>query len=127
MDPLQRWERRLRQVLERIDNHLEDTYGELYPLRPNRPGRGETANVKYDGLFTVAAKFSLGIGRPEGPGYALEVRMSTFAEIPAEVNRLIHQDVGRILAEQLPEVFPGLDLRVTWTGEVYRIHGDLSL
>lgn len=126
-DSIRQWEHALRRLLDTTDAVLEDEYGKAFPLRPNRPARGKTANPKYDGLFSVEAKFSLGIGRKEGPGYTLDIRMSTFAEVPEPVREEILARVGEVLRAELPKEFPEKNVLLTWTGQVYRIHGDLSL
>ena len=59
---LRTWEKQLKEIFSNLDIHLEDKYGKLYPLQPNRPVRGTTANNAYDGLFDVGASFSLGKG-----------------------------------------------------------------
>jgi hypothetical protein len=113
-------------VLDRIDDQLEDRFGTTYSLKRTRPPRGATANKRYDGLFAVEAKFSLGLGRKEGPGYAVDVRMVTFQDVPDEVEQEIHELVGEMLREELPKAFPDHELTVTNFDDYYVIHGDLG-
>lgn len=124
---LREWERRLRKVFDRIDAYLEARYGDRYPLRPNRAEHGETANCKYDGLFEVDGKFTVGIGSEHGSGYTVEVRLATFSPVPARVREQIMDDVVDILKQELPKAFPGRELQVSKEGSMYKIHGDLSL
>ena len=121
------WEQALHQVLDRIDDHLEKKYGHMYPLRANRPSRGVTANSKYDGLFSVEAKFSLGLVSRQGPGYLVDVRMSTFSQVPEDVRQNIQDDAEDILLEELPRAFPDRKLTITRQGDNYHIQGDLGL
>jgi len=124
---LEKWERTLHHVLAEIDAWLEEEYGHDYPLRPNRPPHGATANRAYDGLFEVGAKYSLGIGSEHGKGYVVKVRMATFVDVPDEIEVRIEDEVAELLGKKLPVAFPGRDLRVSRDGHVYKIHGDFSL
>jgi hypothetical protein len=123
---LHQWERALRSVLDRIDDLLEDRFGKDYALTRNRPPRGATANKRYDGLFAVEGKFSLGLGRREGPGYSVDIRMVTFDDVPASVEAQIHGLVGEILREEIPKAFPGRGVEVSEADDGYLIHGDLG-
>ena len=121
------WEKRLKFIFDKIDDFLEDKYGQLYPLHPSRPQRGSTANKEHDGLFNVGASFSAGYGSKYGPGYVLEIRMATLSRVPKKVCKQIERDVLNILDRELDKEFPGKDLDVEQDGNVYKIHGDLSL
>ncbi|MCK5802572.1 MAG: hypothetical protein KAI66_07050 [Lentisphaeria bacterium] len=121
------WEKALKSVLDKVDEHLEHTYGTRYPLRNNRQSRGTTANSMYDGLFSVEGKFSLGYARKEGPGYTIEVRIATFSHVPEKERRTMIDDVEAILRREVPLAFPGKELLITRDGLLHRIHGDLDL
>ena len=121
------WEDKLKSVFDRIDDRLEDRYGRKYPLHPNRPPRGTTANREFDGLFNVGAAFSAGYGSSIGRGYVVEIRMATPARVPSSIMKKIEKEVVDMLGEELEKEFPGRELRVTRDGPVYKIHGDLSL
>jgi len=123
---LEEWERALRRVLDQIDDLLEDRFGQTYALTRNRPPRGATANKRYDGLFAVEAKFSLGLGRREGPGYSVEVRMVTFSDIPEKVQTEIRQLVEETLGQEIPRAFPGRGVAVSDMESHFLIHGDLG-
>jgi hypothetical protein len=123
---LEAWERRLTKILDEIDDRLEEVYGSHYPLRPNRPQRGHTANKKYDGLFSIEAKYSLGLGSKLGEGYSVDIRLSTLAQVPKEVRDKIHEEVATMLSEKLATAFPDRELKVSRDGMIYKIHGDLS-
>lgn len=121
------WEGRLKEVFDRIDDHLEDRYGGRYPLRPVRARRGETANREDDGLFDIGASFTAGFGSVAGRGYVIEVRMATLSRVPPDVLEEIEEEVVLRLREELPRAFPGRKLEVVRDGPVYKISGDLSL
>lgn len=121
------WERRLQQVLQRVDTLLEEEYGREWPLHPARPERGTTANPQYDGLFRVTASFSAGFGSAIGRGYVFRVELATLADIPAEVRASIEATAAGALQDFLAEDFPGRDLRVSRDDTGLKIHGDLSL
>ena len=100
---LERWEARLKQVFDEINDELEASHGHRARRHPNRPPHGATSNREDDGLFDLGAAFTVGIG-------------SQF-----------EADVARRLQEKLPAAFPGVVLHVDRDGPVYKIHGDLSL
>lgn len=121
------WEKKLKQVLDTIDEYLEDRYGKDYDLHPARPPRGRTSNKAHDGLFDIVAAFSLGAGSTYGKGYVVDVDMATLDHVPAEIQRDIEKIVLKRLRETLPKSFPGTNLKVDKDGNVIKIHGDLSL
>jgi len=123
---LERWERRLRRVLARVDAALEEAYGGLFHRRPNRPPAGSTSDPRYDGVFDVDAVFSLGIGLEGGPGYTVDLRVASFDRAPPETEERILQDVERMLEEELRREFPKSDLRVVRSGRTLRVVGDLG-
>ncbi|MBN2510280.1 MAG: hypothetical protein JXB03_08385 [Spirochaetales bacterium] len=121
------WEERLKKLFDEVDDYLEDTYGDLYPLHPNRARRGTTSHKGHDGLFNVGATFSAGFGSRHGRGYVIEVDLVTLSHIPREVEEQIQNDVLKLVRKKLTEYFPERDLEVSKDGRVYKIHGDLSL
>jgi len=124
---LQEWEKRLKRVFDEIDEVLEERHGGRYPLHPARPERGATSSREHDGLFNIGAAFSAGYGSEHGPGYVVEVRLSTLAGVPEEVRTAIEEEVVDLLRDKLPKAFPERELRVQRDGTVYKIFGDLSL
>ena len=124
---LERWETRLKKVFSRIDDHLEEKYGHLYPLHPARPARGKTASKAQDGLFNIGASYSAGFGSSFGPGYVVEVRLVTLSRGPDEIRRQIEVEVVELLRRELPRAFPGRELEVARDGNIYKIYGDLRL
>jgi hypothetical protein len=121
------WEKTLKTVFDDIDRELEEQYGERWPLHPSRPEEGSTSNPEHDGLFNVGAAFSAGIGSKYGPGYTVEIRISTLKNIPATVRAKIKQQVFQTLEKKIPTAFPGKILHVSEENGIIRIHGDLSL
>ena len=121
------WDRKMKAMFDEIDDWLEDKYGGNYPLRPNRPLRGETANREMDGLFNIGADFTPGYGSRLGRGYIVQVRMSTLVHIPADIRESINFDVERMVREKLPIAFPGRDMRLERDGSLLKIIGDFSL
>lgn len=121
------WEKRLKAVFDEIDRELEEQYDEQWPLHPSRPEEGTTSNPEQDGLFNVGAAFSSGIGSEYGPGYTVEIRISTLKHIPEDVRSKIKTQVFQRLETKLPAAFPGQDMKVADDNGVIRIYGDLSL
>lgn len=122
-----KWEETLKNVFDTIDHELENEYGAKYILHPARPARGATANPEDDGLFNVGAAFSAGFGSKYGPGYVVEIRMSTLRNVPYEIRAEIKDKVSHCLKTRLSAAFPGKALHVSEENGVIRIHGDLSL
>lgn len=121
------WERKLKGVFDAIDAELEEQYGADYALHPSRPKQGTTSNPEHDGLFNIGAAFSAGFGSTHGPGYTVEIRLSTLRSVPSGIREKIKQQVFQTLEQRLPETFPGNELQVSEENGLIRIHGDLSL
>ncbi len=121
------WEKRLKSVFDEIDRELEAQYGTRWPLHPSRPKYGTTSNPEQDGLFNVGAAFSSGIGSKHGPGYTVEIRLSTLKNVSADVREKIKTQVFQTLEKKLPAAFPDQELKVSEDRGIIRIHGDLSL
>ena len=124
---LERWEARLKQVFDEINDELEAEYGHRAARHPNRPPHGATSNREDDGLFDLGAAFTVGLGSQHGPGYVVQARIATLDAIPADLQEKFETEVVRRLKEKLPAAFPGVALHVDRDGPVYKIHGDLSL
>lgn len=120
-------EARMRSLLDALDDYLEDQYGELFSLHPNRLDRGEAGSKSYDGLFSVFAKFSLGYGTKTGRGYLLTVNISTLDQVPKETRTKIESDAARFMKEHLAGQFPDRELHIVHDNGVYKITGDFSL
>ena len=121
------WEKSMKSMFDEIDDYLEDKYGNLYPLHPNRTARGGTANKESDGLFNVGCAFSVGYGSELGRGYVIEVHMSTLSSIPEEIKMIIEKETASIVRAKLKSFFPDRELNVEKDHTVYKIYGDLSL
>ena len=121
------WDHKMKQMFDEIDDALEDKYGDMYHLHPNRPRRGTTANKEHDGLFNVGASFSAGYGSEHGRGYVLDVDMVTLEHVPDDVEEKINQEVVQMVKNKLPNYFPDRNLDVSRDGRVFKIYGDLSL
>lgn len=127
MNKLEEWEERLYTLLREIDGALEDKYGELYPLHPARPQRGETANPQYDGLFRITASYSAGYGSKLGPGYIFRVELVTFEMVPDTIRQTIEAEAIQMAEDGLKRIFPERELSIARDGNVIKIYGDLSL
>ncbi len=124
---VEKFETRLKQLFDRIDDELEDRWGETYPLHPSRPRRGQAVNKELDGLFNIGASFSAGYGSEHGRGYVIEVRLVTLSTIEESVWEEIRKYCSRRITELLPEYFPRRDLELVQEGNTFKITGDLSL
>ncbi len=121
------WEFRLKKVFAEIDAELEQIYRGRFPLHPNRPIGGTTSNPSMDGLFNVGASFSAGFGSRLGPGYVVDIRLSTLKRVPKDLKFELRDRVQALLIDKLPSAFPNKILHVNQERKHLRIHGDLSL
>ena len=121
------FDRTLKALFDDVDDLLEDRYGGRYPLHPNRPSRGSTANKESDGLFNIGASFSPGFGSSSGRGYTIDVEMVTLAHVPDEVEEEIHQVAIEAIRQRLPKFFPNRELDVERDGRIFKIVGDFRL
>lgn len=121
------WELKLKDVFDEIDRVLESEYGDRFQRHPNRPAEGRTSNPEMDGLFNVGASFSAGFGSKLGPGYVVDIRMSTLSHQPGALKSELRDRVKVLLEERLPAAFPGKNLKVHTEHKHLRIIGDLSL
>ena len=121
------WEKNLKNMLDELDELLEDKFGTQYRLHPARSERGLTSNKSHDGLFSISAGYSLGIGSELGKGYVIDVRMVTLENIPPEIESEIDNIVLCSLKENLPKHFPGKNLQINKDGNIIKMHGDLNL
>jgi len=122
-----KWEARLDKVMRELDAYLEEKYKGEYILHPARPVQGETANPSYDGLFSIHANFTLGLGSKIGKGYAVDVKLMTLQHVPDDVRDEIENVAQEKLEDLLPKYFPEIELHIDQDGPVLKIHGDLSL
>ncbi len=124
---LEIWEKRLKGVIDELDEFLESIYGGKYRLHPARARRGTTSNKAHDGLFDIVASFSIGAGSKYGRGYIVDVDFATLEQIPQKTIDEIRSITIQKLNEILPKYFPEKRLRADLDGNVVKIHGDLSL
>ncbi len=121
------WDRKLKSLFDEVDDYLEDLFGSLYPLHPNRMKRGETANKEMDGLINIGASFSPGYGTEYGRGYVIDLHLSTLFKVDNVVKKNIEDCAIDKIKELLPKYFTNRILEVKKDGSVYKIVGDLSL
>lgn len=121
------WEKRLKSVFDEIDAELEDVYSDRFSLHPSRSPEGTTSNPEMDGLFNVGATYSAGFGSKLGPGYVVDIQLSTLEHVPFKLKLELRDRVQEMLRQKLPEAFPGKQLFVEKELNHLRIHGDLSL
>ncbi|MDF7809035.1 hypothetical protein P4E94_16425 [Pontiellaceae bacterium B12219] len=121
------WELKLKTVFDEIDRRLESDYGDRFRIHPARPAEGRTSNPEMDGLFNVGASYSAGFGSAYGPGYVVEIRVSTLQSISQYFREELRDLVQTWLTEMLPNTFPDRELHVVKEGNHLRIYGDLRL
>ena len=121
------WEKRLKTVFDEIDVELENAYGDRLDLHPARPEHGATANREMDGLFNIGASYSAGFDSTYGPGYVVDIHLSTLEHISEDLKTELRDRVQALLTEKLQAAFPGKNLQVDKENGHLRIHGDLSL
>ncbi len=120
-------EKNMRALCNALDEYLEDTYGDSYPLHPNRMKRGKAGSVAYDGLFSTGTKFTLGYGSQSGRGYLVDIEIVTLEKIVHEIREEIEKSAASFLRKNLSEYFPHRELEIVKEGNVFKIVGDFSL
>lgn len=123
----QQLEDQLRALCDDLDEYLEDTYGNEFSLRPNRPKRGTAASNQYDGLFATSSAFTLGYGSAYGRGYVVTLTLCTFDWIDEARRKEIMDDAFQYVSAILPHYFPDRKLSIVHDGNVMKIVGDFSL
>lgn len=121
------FEARLKALFDEVDHYIEEQYGQLYPLHPSRPQRGQTENPQADGLFNIGADFTPGFGSERGRGYIIDVTMVTLSDIEEQVREEILQKTAARVRELLPRYFPERKLDVFRDGTHFKIQGDFGL
>lgn len=121
------WDRLLKKIFDEVDDYLEDTYGGLFPLHPNRMKRGKTSNKEMDGLINIGASFSAGYGSEFGRGYVIDIHLSTLVEVDNETMNSIETNAIKMIKKLIPVYFPNRKLEIKKDGSVYKLCGDLSL
>jgi hypothetical protein len=114
-------------LFREVDNFLEDEWGAVFSLHPNRPARGATDNPEMDGLFEIGADFTPGIGSEQGRGYIVSFRAATLEKIPSEQFEFLMEEAAALVRAKLSQYFPGRNLRVVRDGKRFKIVGDFSL
>jgi hypothetical protein len=122
-----KWEEQLDKAMRELDHFLEEKFKGQYVLHPARPMRGKTTNPSQDGLFSIAANFSLGLGSQRGKGYVVDIKLVTLQNVSDTVRDEIEDMALEKLDELLPTYFPNVDLDISKDGPVLKIYGDLSL
>jgi hypothetical protein len=117
----------LEAMFRETDEELEDRFGGLFSLHPNRPRRGETSNPEMDGLFEIAPDFSPGFGSEKGRGYIVSLRVATLEKVPPENFEALMTEAAGLIREKLSRCFPGRSLEVVRDGKRFKIVGDFSL
>lgn len=117
----------MKELFDEIDDYLEEEYGDRYPLHPNRPARGATANKAADGLFNIGAQFTSGYGTRYGRGYIVDFLISTLEEVASEERELFLEEIVHQIRKRLPIFFPNKELKVVRDGSLFKIIGDFSL
>jgi hypothetical protein len=121
------FDEQLKKLFDEVDDYIEDLYGDMYPLHPVRPARGQTANPEADGLFNIGANFTAGYGSALGRGYVIDVSMSTLEKVDENIRREIYNATARKVSELLPVYFPDRELTVRRDRNHFKIQGDFSL
>ena len=120
-------ETRLDAMCMDLDNYLEDQYRDIFPLHPNRPGRGAGANPSYDGVFATSISFTLGYGSQYGRGYLVIIDVRTLSRVSDTQREEINNRAFIYIQSALPKCFPERKLEIVRDGNLLKIIGDFSL
>ena len=120
-------EEKLKKICDKVDDVLEDNYGDSFRLHPNRSERGEAANKAYDGLFNVTISFTAGFGSELGRGYVFDLNLITLENVPAEFKDKITLESKELIATELKKVFPDRKMEIAIEKNALKITGDFHL
>ena len=123
---LEQWELTLKTALDSIDALLENKYGPLLVRKASRPAAGKASNPKYDGVFGIDSKFTLGYASGSGPGYIIELLTGCVPPLPSTMKTEILDDLEKMLPDVLAASFPGKTFNIERIGERFRLTGDLG-
>ncbi|HNW34315.1 MAG TPA: hypothetical protein PKM25_05240 [Candidatus Ozemobacteraceae bacterium] len=124
---VENWETKLRAAFDRVDRHLEETYGRRFTCRPGRPADGEGVTRDADGIFDLSVGFTAGFGSAYGEGYVFRVRLATSDPVAPDLQKTIEAEAVGFLSDELEKAFPGRELRIVSEAGHYKIIGDLRL
>jgi hypothetical protein len=123
---LEQWELTLKAALDSIDALLENKYGPFLVRKASRPAAGKASNPKYDGVFGLDSKFTLGYASGSGPGYIIELLTGSAMPLPPALKAEILEDIEKMLPDVLSTSFPGREFKIERIGERFRLTGDLG-
>jgi len=123
---LEQWELTLKTALDSIDALLENKYGPFLVRKASRPPVGKASNPKYDGVFGIDSKFTLGYASGSGPGYIIELISGCVPSLPSILKSEILEDMETMLPEALATAFPGKEFKIERIGERFRLTGDMG-
>lgn len=126
LSALEQWELTLKAALDSIDALLENKYGPFLERKASRPAAGKASNPKYDGVFGIDSKFTLGYASGSGPSYIIELLTGCVSPLPSALKSEILNDVAEALPEALAKAFPNKEFRIERVGERFRLSGDLG-
>jgi len=120
-------EGQLHRMCLELDNHLEDKFGSMFPLHPNREKRGKAASGNYDGLFSTGLQFTNGYGSSLGRGYLLDIDISTLSWVTKNDILKIEEESINFIKLILPKHFPNRKLDIKRDQNIIKLIGDFSL
>lgn len=121
------FDKKMKKLFDEVDDILENEYGDLFPLHPNRAKRGKTANKEADGLFNIGTTFTAGYGSKYGRGYVIDIKISTLSKITKDTKEEIETEAINLIKAKLPVFFPSRELEVVKDYLAYKIIGDFNL
>lgn len=120
-------EKQLSKLTNALDIHLENIYGDVYPLHPSRMATGKGSNPAYDGLFATTASFTLGYGTRFGRGYIVNIDIRTLSAVSEQFKNEIREQAEAFINANLKAYFPDRTLNLVQDGNLLKIVGDFSL
>ncbi|MCH3917131.1 MAG: hypothetical protein LKE40_06670 [Spirochaetia bacterium] len=117
----------MRKLCDELDEFLEDNFGTIYPIHPNRMQRGTTASPSYDGLFSTGTRFSLGYGSKAGRGYLVDIEIRTLSTVQEEDKKKIRGAAFEKINDLIPKYFPQRKIKIVQENGIFKLVGDFSL
>lgn len=125
---VEEFESRLSQLLAKVDHELERQYAMTIPPKAGRPNAGTTCNPQYDGVFSLTAVFSAGLGSIHGAGYTIELRIVSNTTPAPAIREQLQSAIENRIKKELPTYFPMRKLNlVRERNGTLKLIGDLGV
>jgi len=121
------WDMKVYELVCRVDEELEKTFGKQIHLRINRPAAGTTASPQMDGAFNLGLVFTAGFGSEYGRGYSLDLEIAASEYLGQAERRQYELTAKSMLEAALRDEFPGRNLHFVEDCGRWKLLGNFNL